>query len=119
MRLIITLGVRGFCLLAMAHARSSRPLPLVNAKVVKLPGAWQVSQAARPIGMWLGGRVRVAGVPAKLRPAAGQVAQAMPLTAACTMAGGVVPLAFAKRNPPAAKFELEWQLSHPALPMAT
>ena len=46
------------------------PLALANRKVVKFPGAWQLSQAAVPIGTWLGGAVLVAGAPTKVLPAA-------------------------------------------------
>jgi hypothetical protein len=74
---------------------------------VKLLGAWQLSQAAVPTGTCVVGNTLVAGVPTKLSPAAWQEAQAMPLTAACTIAGGAVPLAFANLKPPTAKLVLE------------
>ena len=94
------------------------PLALVNTKVVKLPGAWQLSQAAEPIGTCVEGSVLVAGAPTKLRPEAWQAAQAMPATAACTMAGGAVPLVLVNLKPPTVKLLGEWQLSQAAAPKA-
>ena len=55
----------------------------------------------------MAGKVLVAGVPAKVRPAAWQLAQAMAETAAWIMAGGAVPLTFVNLNPPVAKLDLE------------
>jgi hypothetical protein len=74
------------------------PLAFVNTKLLKFAGAWQLSHAELPMGTWFEGRVFVAGVPTKLLPAAWQVAQATPATAACTIAGGLVALALVNTN---------------------
>ena len=71
------------------------------------------------MGTWLEGTVAVAGVPMKVLPAAWQVAQATPDTAACTIAGGAVPLTLVNLKPPAAKLDFEWQLSQGAAPKGT
>ena len=88
-------------------------------KVVKVVAEWQFVQAVLPIGMWLAGSTLVAGVPAQVLPCAWQLLQAALPTAACTIAGGAVPLAFVNLKPPVAKLVFEWQLSQAADPNGT
>ena len=62
---------------ACTIAGGAEPLALAKLKVVKLPAAWQASQAAVPKAMWFaGGTTSVGGAMlAKLLPAAWQLAQ--------------------------------------------
>ena len=53
----------------------------VPPKLVNFVGAWQLSQAAVPTGMWVAGGVTMV-TPKKLLPVAWQVAQATPATGA-------------------------------------
>lgn len=92
---------------------------MLKVKLAKSPAAWQISQAAVPMGTWFEGGALVAGAPMKFAatPAAWQPAQAIPGTAACTMAGGAVPDALA--NWKLVKVLAEWQLSQAAVPNGT
>ncbi len=94
--------------------RSVAPLKLTVLK-------WQVEHSpaatcALPSAL-VAGRNKVAGAPSQLWPCSWQLEQAALATALCTMAGGVVPLAFTKLK--ALKFDALWHNAQSALPTGT